>query len=233
MSAKGISSIGLGALLLGLPALLSTTWVDRAAQRLERAEAEAAEAPAVAIASQANEEYCTPRLQKVLRRVLTSCGLIQGASGRGCEPVDAQKIATMSGEDFNALFIPMKERGSIIQFPQSSFDLDESDIAAVERTFADRKGASYFFVVARASPEGSVEANRELSRARAEAVLSHLKEKFHDPDLEDQVGLLWLGEEFAQLDPSFCQWPRSGEELECQPEDLNRSAFITWVDCTL
>jgi len=139
----------------------------------------------------------------------------------------------MSGHDFNALFVPMRERGGIIQFPQSSIELDESAIELIDRTFADRKGASYFFVVSRASPEGSVEINREISRGRAEAVLTHLQEKFRDPDLDDQVGLLWLGKEFAQLDPSFCSWKRSGEDDKCEPEDLNRSAFVTWVDCTL
>ena len=54
-----------------------------------------------------------------------------------------------------------------------------------------------------------------------------------DPELEGKVGLLWLGEEYAQLDPSFCSWSRSGGEADCSPEDLNRSAFIAWIDCRL
>lgn len=230
---RQVVSALVGVTLLSLPALLSVTWTSQAQKRLERAEAEESSAPEVAVAAQANESYCTPRLQKILRRVLQSCGLIEGAAGRGCEPVDAKSVATMSGEDFNALFIPMKGRGGIVQFEQSSTDLDELDVALIDRAFADRKGASYFFVVSRASPEGSEETNRQISRERADAVLSHLKEKFQDPDLEDQVGLLWLGEEFAQLDPTFCDWNRSGETDKCEPEDLNRSAFITWIDCTL
>jgi outer membrane protein OmpA-like peptidoglycan-associated protein len=230
---KNTISIVLGLVLAVLPTILVFTWIGKAEQRLMAAEAEEQNVPQVAVASQANEQYCTPRLKKVLRRVLTSCGLIQGAAGRGCEPVDAKSVATMSGEDFNALFLPMKDRGSIIQYDQSSADLDEMDIQTIDRSYADRKGASYFFVVSRASPEGSEETNRELSRNRAEAVLAHLKKKFNDPELDDQVGLLWLGEEFAQLDPSFCDWKRSGEGEECTPEELNRSAFITWIDCTL
>lgn len=222
-----------GVVLLSLPALLAVTWTSQAQERLERAEAEESSAPEVAVASQANESYCTPRLQKILRRVLQSCGLLEGAAGRGCEPVDAKSVATMSGDDFNSLFVPMKGRGGIVQFDRSAIDLDEADVALIDRAFADRKGASYFFVVSRASPEGSEETNRQLSRGRAEAVLTHLREKFQDPDLENQVGLLWLGEEFAQLDPSFCDWTRSGETDKCEPEDLNRSAFITWIDCTL
>lgn len=212
---------------------LVTRWTAQADVRLQAAETEAKEGPQVAVAAEANEQYCTPRLQKILRRVLTSCGLIQGAAGRGCEPVDAKSVATMSGEDFNALFLPMKERGSIVQFERSGVELDELDFSTIDQTFANRGGASYFFVVSRASPEGSEETNRELSRGRAEAVLEHLQQKFKDPSLDDQVGLLWLGEEFAQLDPSFCDWKRSGNQEACTPEDLNRSAFITWIDCTL
>jgi outer membrane protein OmpA-like peptidoglycan-associated protein len=124
-------------------------------------------------------------------------------------------------------------RGGIVQFDQGKSELDQTDIALVDKVFADRKGASYFFVVSRASPEGSVTSNRELSRARAESVLAHLQNTFHDPDLDKQVGLLWLGEEFAQLDPSFCNWPRSSGDPTCTPESLNRSAFVTWVDCQL
>ena len=100
--------------------------------------------------------------------------------------------------------------------------------------FADQRGASWFFVVARASPEGSVTHNRDLSKARAEAVMKHLRERFKDPDLDKEVGLLWLGEEFAQLEDEFC-------ELEAQlrrapratPKNINRSAFVAWIDCQL
>jgi outer membrane protein OmpA-like peptidoglycan-associated protein len=221
--------------VLGLLApLLVRGWISSAEARLVEAEANKdAEPPKVAVAQAANEEYCTPALKKVLRRVLQSCGLLQAAAGRGCQPVDAKNVATMNGDDFNALFIPMRERGSIVQFDLDGAELDANDLALVDKVFADRRGASYFFVVARASPEGSVEHNRELSRARAEAVLGHLAETFQDPNLEREVGLLWLGEEYAQLDPSFCQWQRSGEAATCEPEDLNRSAFLTWVDCRL
>jgi len=223
-----------GGLWLTLPAILVHKWTHTAAARLAEAEAVAAEQPpTVAIAAEANEQYCTPDLKQILRRVLQSCGLIQAAGGRGCEPVDAKHIATLSGSDFNALFIPMMKRGGIVQYEKASADLDANGIELVDNVFADRGGASYFFVVARASPEGSEASNRELSRKRAEAVLAHLKERFNDPDLDRQVGLLWLGEEYAQLDPSFCDWRRNGGADQCKTEDLNRSAFITWIDCTL
>jgi hypothetical protein len=139
----------------------------------------------------------------------------------------------MTGEDFNALYIPMKGRGGIVQYEKEDSALDHSDLQLVDQVFADRRGASYFFVVARASPEGNEQFNRDLSRARAESVLAHLQQTFQDPDLANQGGLLWLGEEFAQLDPSFCEWTRSGGSGQCLPEDLNRSAFVAWVDCTL
>jgi outer membrane protein OmpA-like peptidoglycan-associated protein len=221
-------------ILLLLPAILSTTWIHSAEARLKQAEQEAANSQEkVAVAAEANEAYCTPDLKKILRRVLQSCGLIQGRAGRGCQPVDAKNVATMSGADFNALFVPMMGRGGIVQFDQGSDGLDPADKALIEQVFSNRKGASYFFVVSRASPEGSVTTNRELSHKRAESVMTHLQNTFNDPDLERQVGLLWLGEEYAQLDPGFCSWPRSGEASACKPEDLNRSAFITWIDCRL
>ncbi|AKF11581.1 OmpA family protein [Sandaracinus amylolyticus] len=223
----------LALILLLTPVLLATSWQGSASARLEETEAAEAgrEMPAVATASEADEAYCTPELRQILRRVLTSCGLI-GGSGRGCQPVEARSVATMRGDDFNALFLPMQERGGILQFERAEATLDASDTALIDRVFADRRGASYFFVVARASPEGSVERNRELSRERAEAVMSHLRTTFNDPELDRQVGLLWLGEEYAQLQANFCEWQRSGGE-ECRPEDLNRSAFVAWIDCVL
>jgi hypothetical protein len=47
------------------------------------------------------------------------------------------------------------------------------------------------------------------------------------------VGLLWLGEEYAQLEANFCAWQRSGSAEACKAEDLNRSAFLAWIDCRL
>jgi len=54
-----------------------------------------------------------------------------------------------------------------------------------------------------------------------------------DPDLDREVGLLWLGEEFAQLEQDFCGWKRSGAADKCKPKDINRSAFVAWIDCRL
>ena len=225
-----IAGAGLGL----LSPVLVFSWVGAAESRLEvaEAEAEAEDAPKVAVASVANEEYCNADLKKVLRRVLLSCGLA-GSDGRGCQPVDAKNVATMAGEDFNALFLPLSHRASIIQFEPNGAELDPGDTELLDATFADQKGASWFFVVARASPDGSVELNRDLSRQRAETVMTHLRETFNDPDLDKEVGLLWLGEEFAQLDEGFCDWRRSGKKTECEPEHLNRSAFVAWIDCQL
>ncbi len=229
------ASLVIAALLMLLPAVMVRSWSRAAEVRLHEAEEAAKAEPAkVAIAAEANESYCTPGLKQILRRVLQSCGLINAGGGRGCQPLEAKSVATMTGEDFNALFIPMKGRGGIIQYDKEGSELDPADSAMVEQVYADRRGASYFFVVARASPEGNEQFNRDLSRARAESVLAHLQKTFQDPELANQVGLLWLGEEFAQLDPSFCEWKRSaGGAGQCLAEDLNRSAFVTWVDCTL
>jgi outer membrane protein OmpA-like peptidoglycan-associated protein len=228
-----IASIAVAVVLLLLPAVLVRAWAKSAESRLEQAESAAQDAPAqVAIAAEANEAYCTPALKQILRRVLQSCGLLNAGGGRGCQPADAKSVATMTGTDFNALFTPMQERGGIVQYDKEGSALDPADQALVEQLFADRRGASYFFVVARSSPEGSEQFNRDLSRTRAEAVLTHLQNTFQDPDLQQQVGLLWLGEEYAQLEVNFCDWRRSGQG-QCLSEDLNRSAFMAWIDCTL
>lgn len=219
--------------LLGVPLGLTGAWVSAAGERLERIESgqDEQEEPEVAVAEAADEAYCDGDLRKVLRRVLQSCGLLASGEVRGCQPVEAKQVATMAGGDFNALFLPLADRAGIIQFDKNDATLDERDQKLLETIFADQRGASYFFVVSRASPEGSVDHNRKLSQQRADAVMSHLKSKFDDPDLDREVGLLWLGEEFAQLDESFCQWQRS--EDKCEPKDLNRSAFVAWIDCRL
>jgi hypothetical protein len=66
-------------------------------------------------------------------------------------------------------------------------------------------------------------------------VLDHLQGKFKDKDLKKQVGLLWLGEGFAQLDTSFCEWNRSraGSAEPCTEKEINRSAFVAWIDCQI
>jgi outer membrane protein OmpA-like peptidoglycan-associated protein len=147
--------------------------------------------------------------------------------------MQARSVAAMSGEDFNALFVPLSDRAAIIQFDQDSADLDGEALALLDRTFAAQRGASYFLVVSRASPEGALAYNRELSRKRAQAVLDHIRSRFSDPDLDQEVGLLWLGAEFAQLDKDFCQWHRSRPNEACTTAHLNRSAFIAWIDCRL
>lgn len=213
-----------------LPVGLVYSWTSAADSRLQYYQKHA-EPEEVAIASASDATYCSANLKKILRRVLLSCGLAASTGTRGCQPTEAKNVATVSGDDFNALFEPMKERGGIIQYESESIDLDAKDRQLIDEVFADQQGASYFFVVARSSPDGDTAYNRQLSKGRAEAVMTHLQEKFNDPDLEREVGLLWLGEEFAQLDKTFCEWRRSGER--CSSHDLNRGAFVSWIDCTL
>jgi outer membrane protein OmpA-like peptidoglycan-associated protein len=222
--------IAIIAVLLAIPATATGVWIHSAKTRL--AESEAAPTELAPVASQSDVGYCSPELKKILRRVLMSCGLVGGNASRGCQPVQAKNVATMSGPDFNALFKPMKDRGGIVEFAKDKADLDPQALQLVDQVFADQKGASWFFVVARASPEGAVEHNRELSKQRAEAVMDHLHQQFKDPDLDKEVGMLWLGAEFAQLETEFCNWKRSGGSA-CTAEDINRSAFVAWIDCQL
>ena len=212
-----------------IPMLMVNTWLGSAQTRLD--EMDPAARPKVAIASVTEDAYCTPKLKSIIRRVAGACGLIGGAS-RGCQPMQAQKVAQLTDEEFNALFLPLNKKARIVQYEADSMDLDASGMQTVEGAWGDQGGASFFFVVARASPDGKTEHNEKLSAGRARSVLSHLQTKFQDPNLDQQVGLLWLGEEFAQLGEKFCQWSRSRSDV-CTPKEINRSAFIAWIDCAI
>ncbi len=220
------------AIALAIPVTLTTMWVKAADARLESATA-APSTEQAPVAAASDVAYCSPQLKKILRRVLMSCGLVGGNASRGCQPIQAKNVATMSGPDFNALFKPMKDRGGIVQFELDKADLDANALSLIDNVFSDQRGASWFFVVARSSPEGTVEHNRELSKSRAEAVMNHLRERFKDPDLDKEVGMLWLGKEYAQLETEFCQWKRSATGASCTSEEINRSAFVAWIDCQL
>ncbi|HKQ69662.1 MAG TPA: hypothetical protein VJT73_10005 [Polyangiaceae bacterium] len=187
----------------------------------------------VAVAANAEEAYCTPRFKEVLERVLHSCGLADGEARRGCKPADVKTFASISGQDFNELFAPLRQRGAVLLFDNGKEDLDASAQKIIEERWLDRKGARYFFVVGRASKTGGVESNRALSHRRANSIQFFIKEKFADPELEKRVGLLWLGNEFAQLDKDFCNWSTSRAGEKCDTESINRSAFVSWVDCRL
>jgi outer membrane protein OmpA-like peptidoglycan-associated protein len=187
----------------------------------------------VATASVANDAYCTAELKAIVRRVAGACGLLDSAGGgRGCQPLQARKIAALSGKDFNAIFEPLEHRAHIVQFDATRAELDPAARTLLEKAWADQRGASFFFVVSRASPDGDEQYNEALSRDRAKAVLDFLEQRFHDEDLRKQVGLLWLGEEFAQLPTDFCRWTRS-RDAACGRADINRSAFVAWIDCAI
>src|SRR3954454_22697092 len=96
--------------------------------------------PAVAVADQAEAPYCTPQFKQVLERVLHSCGLVEGESRRGCQPADVKTFASISDEDFNALFTPLKDRGAVIMFDEGEDKLDDKALKRVEDKWFARKG---------------------------------------------------------------------------------------------
>ena len=217
-------------LALAVPLALVVTSVLGARSRLAASQGAARE---VATASVANDAYCTAELKAIVRRVAGACGLLEGAGGgRGCQPLQARKVAALSGSDFNAIFKPLAHRAHLVQFDATRADLDPAAQALLEKAWSDQRGASFFFVVSRTSPDGDEQYNEALSRDRAKAVLDHLDQRFHDEDLKKQVGLLWLGEEFAQLSSEFCGWDRS-RTGPCTRADINRSAFVAWIDCAI
>lgn len=206
--------------------------------------------PKVATAEHAEAAYCTAQFKEVLQRVLHSCGLMEANTRRGCKPADVKTFASISDEDFNALFKPLKERGGVVLFDTGRDDLDEAAKELIDQVWEDRRGARYFLVVGRASTTGTTEKNRALSHRRANSVLFRAKELSpEDEEIERKVGLLWLGSEFAQLDPQeFCTWRTSHEAAgagggqnegvramasKCDDKAVNQSAFASWVDCRL
>ena len=221
-------------LVLGLTAFVRAS-VRSAASRIGKPQA--ITGAQVAVADEAEEKYCTPAFKQVLERVLHACGLVGGETRPGCQPADVKTFASITDADFNALFSPLRERGAVILFDEGSSELDQGAKKLLEERWLDRRGARYFFVVARASQSGPPDKNRALSHKRANSVHYYLQEQTKDPDLDKQVGLLWLGEEFAQLGSEFCAWPssRSAEPKapKCGPDTINRSAFVSWVDCRL
>ncbi len=118
-----------GLVLLSIPTIMVATWVSGAKARLAQSESAPVDASQrVAVAAAADEGYCNGDLRRVLRRVLQSCGLLgSGAGVRGCQPVEARNVATMSGDDFNALFNPLAQRAGIIEFERDGSTLDQSD----------------------------------------------------------------------------------------------------------
>lgn len=226
-----LSGVAVGLISLLAMVLSVRSSVANAKARLTTPEVDR---PQVAIAAQAEVAYCTPRFKEVLERVLHSCGLIGAEGGRrGCQPSDVKTFASIDDNDFNELFTPLKERGSVVLFDVGKDTLDEAAKKLLDDMWFERKGARYFFVVARASKTGTVDKNRALSHRRANSVLFHLKEVSKDPEIEKTVGLLWLGNEFAQLSKDYCTWNSSRPDTKCDEESVNRSAFVSWVDCRL
>ncbi len=220
-----------GSLLLAAVCGLVVHSTSSAGKRLVSPHAE--DAPQVAIADQAEVAYCTPQFKEVLQRVLHACGLEGGNSRHGCQPSDVKSFASISDADFNALFAPLKDRGAVLLFDNAADELDEGAKKLLEERFLDRKGARYFFAVARASKVGNQAKNRALSHRRANSVKFHAASLVPDPDLDKKFGQLWLGDEFAQLSEEFCSWPNSRSDEKCNAEAVNRSVFVSWVDCRL
>jgi len=235
MKLAWVIGIGAGLALLGGSAVMVRGEVRDAGGRLKTGETLEAPKAKVKVANDAEAKYCTPAFKNVLAKVIHACGLAApGAqdSRRGCQPADVKTLASISDEDFNALFTPLRDRAAIIMFDDNSEKLDDAAKKVIDEMWVDRRGARYFFVVARASKSGTPDYNRALSHKRANSVLFEIQDKHKEPDIDKQVGLLWLGNEFAQLGADYCQWNVS-RKGKCTAEPINRSAFVSWVDCQL
>ncbi len=240
-----------GVALVGGSSIYVEQEVSQAKKRLESPEKEPPPEAAVAVADHTEAEYCKPEFKKVLARVVDACGLSGQDARRGCEPVDVRSFSSISDEDFNALFEPLVERGGIVLFDDNSDVLDDGAKKLIEEKWNERKGARYFFIVSRASKTGAAGYNEQLSQRRANSVFFHLESVAKDEPLDKMVGMLWLGSQYAQLSQDYCgSWQLSRPAVEppkkgvpqkpapkgarvCNAEAINRSSFISWVDCRL
>ncbi len=226
----GLATVGGSSLFVEHQVRAAKTRLDAPPEALPEKQ-QAAEVP---IADHTDAPYCTPEFRKVLARVVDACGLSGQDARRGCEPVDVRNFASITDEDFNALFHPLVERGAIILFDDNSDKLDAGAEKLILEKWEERKGARYFFIVARASKTGTKEHNLALSQRRANTVMFQLQEKSEEKDLDKKVGLLWLGSQYAQLPKDYCgTWKHSRPGKPCNDQAINRSAFISWVDCRL
>jgi outer membrane protein OmpA-like peptidoglycan-associated protein len=233
MKASAPLSLAAGVLLLLFVVFFVNGEVKAAKTRLTEAPQKDPTQQA-AVADHTEAPYCTPQFKGVLQRVLNACGLVGAESRRGCQPADVKTFASISDDDFNALFTPLEQRGAIIMFDDASDKLDDGSKKLLQEKWEDRRGARYFFIVARASKSGTADMNRALSHKRANSVMFFLQEQTKDPELDKQVGMLWLGNEFAQLTKDYCQsWTNSRPTKGCNADAINRSAFVSWVDCRL
>jgi outer membrane protein OmpA-like peptidoglycan-associated protein len=230
---QALSGLILAGVALVVVLALVGSSVSSAKKRLEHPGER--ERPAVAMAQEAEVAYCTSDFKQVLERVLHSCGLSTQTERRGCKPSDIKTFAAINDTDFNALFHPLKDRGGVLMFDEGSDVLDEAGQRLLDERWIERKGARYFFVVARASKTGTPAQNRALSHRRANSVMFYLQQISEETqeELNQRVGLLWLGNEYAQLSQEYCAWPRSRVDAPCGDEPINRSAFVSWVDCRL
>src|SRR6187397_97606 len=84
-SVPALAGVGVGVGLVLATLLFVRVSVAGAGERLAKPEAAK---PAVAVADDAEEKYCTPQFKQVLQRVLNACGLVGGEARRGCQPAD-------------------------------------------------------------------------------------------------------------------------------------------------
>jgi outer membrane protein OmpA-like peptidoglycan-associated protein len=245
-----------GVAMIGGSSIFVEQQVRASKERLENPKAvEETPETKVAVADHAEADYCTPKFKEVLARVVLACGLSGQDARRGCEPVDVRSFSSISDEDFNDLFEPLVDRGFIVLFDDNSDVLDDGGKKLIEEKWDERKGARYFFIVARASKTGAANYNEALSQRRANSVFFHLEAAASKDDgpLDKMVGMLWLGSQYAQLSKDYCgTWNLSRPNIAapntpkgqpqkalpknskaCTDEAINRSAFISWVDCRL
>ena len=226
--------IGILAVLLAIPATATGIWIGSAEARLEELSAKPGEGAAVAVASASDVEYCNPELKRILRRVLMSCGLVGGERGARLPAGPGQE---RRDDDRRRLqrAVPADE-GARRHRPVRQGQGRARRRGPRARRSGVRRSARRELVLrrlARRRPRARSQHNRDLSkgarRGRDEppprAVQGSRSRQGGRPALARR-GVRPARDRVLRVE---AQLHRHG----CTPEEINRSAFVAWIDCQL
>ncbi len=220
--------------VLAFPVVAVVSWTGAASARLDEQEATASERPQAGVAQEANESYCTPELKRILRRVLRAAGSSAARAGAAASRSRRSNVATMERRRLQRA-VP----------PDEGPRRDHPVRASVRRARRGRRDSSSIA----SSPISAARATSSSCRARrprarpSQPRAQHAarrgrdgpprSETFNDPDLAAtgrpalaRRGVRPARSELLRLAPQR-------QRPQLRPDDLNRSAFIAWIDCRL
>jgi hypothetical protein len=189
-----------------------------------------------AVADHTEAPYCTPQFKEVLQRVINACGPRRpGVPSR----LPARRRQDPGQHQRRRFQRPVHAAGPAGGDPALRRRLREAGRGREEAAGGALGGPARRSLFLRRRPgveerhrgdePGAVPQAGELGAVLPAGALQGAR-----PGAGQEDRLLWLGKEFAQLTKSYCaDWAHSHTGKPCNEEAINRSAFISWVDCRL